>query len=571
MPYIHSLSVRNYRGIKSFHHVFGESKFICLIGRGDSGKSTILEAIANVLSPSWNLSFHDNDFYNCETENPIEIEAILAGLPDSIINESKFGLYIRGIDKNTGLIHDDIETGHCKCLTIQLKIKKDLEPSWCVINGRTTEPVPFSANDRAKLNAFAVSDYVDRHFSWTKGNPLYYLLKKEEHVDEEEDNIMIDALREAKNTIDGHAFKQFDGVISKVKTSAAQLGVKIDNASTTIDFKDISIKDGRVCLHDENIPFRLKGKGSKRLLSIAIQIAVADAGGIVLIDEIEQGLEPDRVQHLVNTLKRKNKGQVFITTHSRDAVVELECHDLLLFSKAKNKLINFEKELQDCLRASPEVFFARKVIVCEGPTEIGICRALNTYRIKDKPEANFSYLGVRLANGVGDNCIKYSEKFNEVTFPTCLFCDSDKEAINEKKQNLISKGIKVIDWDDNDCLEVAICKDLNFECLKGVLHLASDLKKEDQGIDENAAIKSIWDGVKTKFGKDCPEKLTEEADSPQLRKAIGLAAKSGSWFKTQTKAENLGDIIFKHFDNLSDNKLKNQLTELSNWIDQDGL
>jgi putative ATP-dependent endonuclease of the OLD family len=571
MAYIHSLSIKNYRGIKSIGHVFGDSKFICLIGRGDAGKSSILEAIANVLSPNWNLSFHDNDFYNCETENPIEIEVTLADLPNSIINESKYGLYIRGIDTETGFIYDDIETGYIKCLTIQLKVKKDLEPSWCVVNSRITEPVPFSANDRAKLNVFAVSDYVDRHFSWSRGNPLYYLLKKEGHLEGEDDNIIIEALRDAKNKIDGCAFKQFDGVISKVKTSAAQFGVKIENASTTIDFRDISIKDSRVCLHDENIPFRLKGKGSKRLLSIAIQIAVADAGGIVLIDEIEQGLEPDRVQHLVSSLKRKNKGQVFITTHNRDAVVELDCLDLLLFNKSKNKFINFDSELQGCLRTNPEVFFAKKVIVCEGPTEIGMCRALNTYRTKNKPEANLAYIGVRLANGVGGNCIKYSDKFNAVYFPTCLFCDSDVKEMNKKKNGLIKKGIKVIDWDEEDCIEVAICKDVSLECLKEVLHLASDLLMESKAIESNEAIQRIWNGVKDKFGKNCPDRLTSEVDSPRLRRAIGLAANSGEWFKNQTKGEKLGDIIFLHFDSLPDNKLKSQLTELSNWIDQDGL
>jgi putative ATP-dependent endonuclease of the OLD family len=36
---------------------------ICLIGPGDSTKTTILNAIEYALSPKWNLTFTDNDFY----------------------------------------------------------------------------------------------------------------------------------------------------------------------------------------------------------------------------------------------------------------------------------------------------------------------------------------------------------------------------------------------------------------------------------------------------------------------------------------------------------------------------
>ena len=362
MAIIHSLTIKNFRGIESLSHIFGDAKLICLIGRGDSGKSTILEAISYVLSPSWNISFHDNDFYNCNTDNPILIEAVLTDLPDTLIKENKFGLYIMGLDKTNNQIFDDIEDNHEKVITIRLEVKKDLEPQWLVVNNRHTEIIPISAYDRAKLNVFMVSDYVDRHFSWSKGNPLYSLLKQED-ADEEDENVIIEALREAKVKIDDHAFRQFDGVVTKIKASASQLGIDISNTETSIDFKDISIKDGRVCLHEDKIPFRLKGKGSKRLISIAIQTALADSGGIILIDEIEQGLESSRAQHLVQTLKSKKHEQIFITTHSRDVLVELDASDLFQMQKGAKELICFDKSLQGCLRKNPEAFFAQKVLI----------------------------------------------------------------------------------------------------------------------------------------------------------------------------------------------------------------
>ena len=59
MPRIYSLKINNYRSIKTFEEVFGDINCVCIVGRGDSGKTTILEAIKAVLSPAWNLSFSD--------------------------------------------------------------------------------------------------------------------------------------------------------------------------------------------------------------------------------------------------------------------------------------------------------------------------------------------------------------------------------------------------------------------------------------------------------------------------------------------------------------------------------
>lgn len=46
MSHITKLCIKNYRGIKELTCEFGQEKFIVLIGRGDSGKSTILSAVS---------------------------------------------------------------------------------------------------------------------------------------------------------------------------------------------------------------------------------------------------------------------------------------------------------------------------------------------------------------------------------------------------------------------------------------------------------------------------------------------------------------------------------------------
>lgn len=181
MAKIHTLKISNFRGLKKFEQVFGMTDFVCLIGRGDSGKTTILEAISAVLSPNWNLTFYDTDFFNGDINNSIEIEVSLYELPAKLIQESKFGLFIRGLDPKTNLIHDEIEDSDETILTIKLIVDRNLEPKWFVTNERETQSsVEIRANDRASFNVFLVSDYIDRHFSWSKGSPLYSLFKSED-------------------------------------------------------------------------------------------------------------------------------------------------------------------------------------------------------------------------------------------------------------------------------------------------------------------------------------------------------------------------------------------------------
>jgi putative ATP-dependent endonuclease of the OLD family len=573
MAKIYSLQISNFRGIRNFSQVFNKADFICLIGRNDAGKSTILEAISLVLSPNWNLTFYDSDFYNCDINNQIEIEVSLFDLPDQLLLENKFGLYIRGFDNSTNEISDVVENNHESILTIKLLVDKYLEPKWYVVNGRNQEPAQISHYDRAKLNVYIISDFVDRHFSWSKGNPLYSLLKMvDTPINTENDsNPIIEILRETKSKIDEtKSLDKFNNATAKIIKNANNLGVDISKAFTSIDFKDISIKDGRVCLHDENdkTPFRLKGKGTKRLISMAIQTALIADNGIILIDEIEQGLEPDRVRHLVNILKKDIKGQIFITTHSNNVLVELDSHDLFMMIKGANKLEVFKPDLQGCLRTNPDAFFATKIIVCEGSTEIGICRALNDFRIK-KDKKNASYLGVVFANGEGANIVEYCRGFKNAGLQVCLFCDSDvnqKNGINEKKDGLKRLGIEIVDWDDGDCLEVAITKNLSATIIKKLIYLYINIQVDTKGKNKHIVIKSITDTIQSSYGINCPSRIT---DDPKLKNIIGNIANDKGWFKSITNGEKLGNLLFEHYDELKDTQLQIQLDKISNWIDNE--
>lgn len=564
MAKIHKLKISNYRGIRHFEQTFGTSNIICLIGRGDSGKSSILEAISIILSPNWNVAFYDTDFFALDIEKPIEIEASLYDVPSKLIQESKFGLYIRGLDRALNIISDDLKDHHETILTIKLKVENDLEPKWFVTNGRQSEDIEIRAHDRALLNTYFVSDYVDRHFSWNKGNPLYSLLR-ETDTSLENSNVILNAFRNARATIDPHAFEHLQTVLSKVKESAQSLGITINNLSSSIDYKDITIKDGRITLHEDRIPYRLKGKGSKRLLSIAIQVTVLEQGGILLIDEVEQGLEPDRVKHLVSLLKNTSHGQVFMTTHSRDVLVELQYDDIYLLQNKQATLVTFEESFQGCLRRNPEAFFSRRVIVCEGATEVGICRSINNHCM-NVYHKNFPMLGIAIVDGTGTSFLKYCEKFKDAGFDVCALCDSDDPNINSKKPGLELRGIKVFDWDDGNAVEHQVIFDLPWNFIQTLVNYVIDEKGE-------ISVKQL---VENQHGPPLPDGWYSQDDLP-IRTAIGKAAgykkktasglEDKSWFKRIDHGAFLGDLLVEALPSIKDKRTGLQLHGLLKWID----
>lgn len=557
MSRICELKINNFRGIKTFSTKLGKH-FVCLLGRGDAGKTTILDAISLALSRNWNLSIYDSDFYKGNVSESIRIEVSLLDIPEKFIREEYYGLYIRGLD-SSGEIHDELQDDHKKSLTIKLEIERNLEPQWHVIK-KNAEPKHIPGRDRAELNVFKVTDYIDRHFSWSRGNPLYSILKDAQLSDDEKGDVIIEALREAKEKIDQDSFGHFNDVTEKVKKISSNFGIDLSEAKTTVDFRDVSIKDGRVCLHDGDVPLRLKGKGTKRLISMAIQTILVQHGGIVLIDEVEQGLEPDRVKHLVRSLKEDNSGQIFVTTHSSEVITELEADDLVMINNHTGNVTSSapDPNFQDIIRACPEAGYAKKIIVCEGKTEIGVCRALDVYRRKHNKEY-MSFRNCVYTFGGGNSFTKRAKKLKNLNLIVCVLCDSDDTELEPSKEELTECDIKIFDCDNNNSIEQQVFQDLPWT---GVLTLINYVIGHIYTTEEH-----LKASIRSRYEESFPDNF-KDSDTLEMRKAIGNASNAKDWFKRVDHGEFLGNTIFNHFDEMNDKRLKNQLEALSNWIDE---
>src|SRR5258706_14576513 len=68
----------------------------CLIGPGDSTKTTVLDAIELALNPRSYQFADDSDFYDLDSDKPIKVTVTLAGIPADFKADDRYWVHLRG-------------------------------------------------------------------------------------------------------------------------------------------------------------------------------------------------------------------------------------------------------------------------------------------------------------------------------------------------------------------------------------------------------------------------------------------------------------------------------------------
>ena len=141
MARIRKVEIRNFRAVRSLDWC-PAAGVNCLIGPGDSGKSTILDAVDFCLGARRNLAIADTDFHALDVAQSISISVTLGDLSDSLLSIESFGEYLRGFDAATGAVEDEPRKGLQTVLTALFTVKADLEPIWSLFSQRTASVDP---------------------------------------------------------------------------------------------------------------------------------------------------------------------------------------------------------------------------------------------------------------------------------------------------------------------------------------------------------------------------------------------------------------------------------------------
>ncbi len=562
---ITTLEIQNFRGIKSCCIDFPSiSRVLCLIGAGDSTKSTILKAIEWILWPTWNLTVYDNDFYFGDTTNSIIIRGTFTEIPDVLLSEDKFGLYLRrsGVELTPNVDDEPID-GSPLCITIEVTIDASLEPKWMVVCNRK-EPKPISNVDRRLIQMGFVGENCSKDMVWGKNSVLQKYANSKNILHE----AYTTSLRDAINNTNLSSLDTISEIIISV---GKQYGVGFDGELKSKIMMQNGSFSSNVGVFEGSTPLSQRGTGSQKLLSIGLNIQSFSGSTLLLIDEIEIGLEPYRLKNLIAELRAVyvNSGQVIFTTHSPVAVTECTIQELViinyesgttsshtLFSEnAENNSI-FQAEI----RRNAEAFLSRRIIVCEGKTEIGFVRAFDNF-LHETQKFRMAHKGIGTADGGGSAIFKCVDVLLECGYDICLLMDSDLEDEESEKQVLRDKGVSIFDWDIPNALEEQVFNDVPFDVANELLNIAA----EEKGID------SVFEKLKSKniICTITNDIITLPSIDAETQKSIGTVAKhkKSEWYKRIDLGEKLGYILFKHWEAINENsKLKKTVNELSKWV-----
>lgn len=538
------LEIENFRGVKSleWRHI---AETAALVGPGDSGKSTILDAIERVLSPRWNVAFDDTDFWDLDTDAAIVIRATITDLPPGFYRDSKFGLLLHAFDKDKGeAIPAEGADDEVHALVVELRVDASLEPSWNVLDADGTAH-PFMARDREALGMLRVGGYVDQHLGWSKGSVLTRLTDTGDAVGA----VLAEATRQARAGLDTDGLDKLTSAAQKVEALAKNLGVALKEGLVPhLDASSLSLAAGALSLHDGKVPTRRAGLGTRRLLAVAMQREAAAQSGLTIVDEFEHGLEPHRIRRLLGVLRGRPlegdglaSGQLILTTHSPTVLRELEAGELVVTRMAADGTVavrSLPAAVAYVLKKTPEALLARKVIVGEGATEVGLCHGLDEAWTAETG-GSFGYRGVVVVDGLGSTQpAQISGHLVTLGYDVALLIDSDAKAKLGR-----AAGAAVLQWPGGVCTEQRLAADLP-EAAIAQMAVAAE---ERGGPYVRDALAHQLGLSRAALKEGDPASWLGAAGVAAFRPAFGKVADEKGWFKSRDGGAFLGGLVALHW------------------------
>ncbi|WP_228649035.1 ATP-dependent endonuclease [Microtetraspora sp. AC03309] len=545
------MDIAHFRGIEHLSwRIPKGTHFQALIGPGDSAKSTILSAIDMALSDRWNLSVADTDFYECNVEEPISIRVALSDLPPEIRQHDALGMSLAGID-DAGELYEDPDDDHDPCVVVALTVDKNLEPAWTAYRPNKPEPiVTVTATARRLLGAYKIDERVDNHLRWSRTSALGRLTEAKHGTNE----LLLNASREARSAVSAAIPPELSELVETVEQRLHTLGSgEFTDLKPGLD-QSLSTSTGNLALYEGEIPLTNYGLGSRRLAGVAVQqLANADKG-IILIDEIEYGLEPHRLVNLLTCIKdRTTSSLALVTTHSPTALRNVDVNDLAIVRRSSLGNVTVQSfapdhtELQKVLRSSPEAFLARRVVLVEGATEYGfVLQLLDGWNreLAATGEPSSGALGVEVVSGSGGATIGWARVLADLGYDVVLLIDSDVEKDCVAADALTAQGVAVVRWKDPFHLERAATDVLNATELTALLEKAIELSDDPLSSGNNYLVHLKKCGL--------PEEVTTLAvndwielgvDIEAARDHVARAAHKLDWFKKVHKGRELAALV----------------------------
>jgi putative ATP-dependent endonuclease of OLD family len=551
MPsHIRRLKIERFRGIESLIW-YPSGTVNIILGGGDTGKTTILDAIALLLNPTNTYVLTDADYWKRDVGAEFVIEAVMA-LPEIAAISQQFKMnWPWEWDGNNPVLpaedrsDDEQEQKTDPVYKLRVRGTSDLELAYEIIQPDGSID-GFSVGLRRDIGIVRLSgdDRNDRDLRLVQGSGLDRLLS---------DKGLRGRLAKefASEDVKAHLKAEAQTMLSILEASfnerslPSKLGLGITGGPGTSLNALVGLtanKDG------VTLPLSNWGAGTRRLAALAIADALQRNRPITVVDEIEKGLEPYRLRTLITALKTGG-AQVFITTHSATAI-SAGSDVAIWYLDARCQLGLLSDKIARHLKEDPETFLSRLSVVCEGATEVGFVSVLLSKAINGSLEDH----GICITDGGGhDSTRKLLEALAEANLTFAGIVDNEGRGSGGWEKIKVRLGDLLLQWPDG-CLEEHVIPlfepeklryffedpegDLTGMRLRSLVERIGINEKDFEKIKTHAGDKLIQTIIDAATGK-IPEKYdTEKYDKKHFQ------GQASNWFKSEKGGRELAEKVF---------------------------
>ena len=373
-PTIRLLKIERFRGIEALTWRPG-SGFNVILGGGDVGKTTILDAIALLLSPTNSTTLSDTDYHGRNVRDGFVVEAVMTLPPDSGIHfqfKPSWPWAWNGEDAVVPSSKEDDTSVQDPVYRLRVRGTEDLELAYETIqpDGRA-DSLTVGLRRTIGLVRLGGDDWNDRDLRLVQGSALDRLLS---------DKGLRSRMAAALATTEVRSRLADDKKEVLTSLDGAFVGQRLPHGLdlSVIGGRGASIASmiGLTALRDGiQLPLAGWGAGTRRLSALTIAEQKQGQMPVIAVDELERGLEPYRQKTLVERLRNKGS-QVFATTHS-PFVISAGASASFWFVDYETSIGPLDGNKIERVRGEdPSVFLSRFAVIAEGATEVGFVSGL---------------------------------------------------------------------------------------------------------------------------------------------------------------------------------------------------
>jgi putative ATP-dependent endonuclease of OLD family len=544
-PLIRALTIKRFRGIEEI--TWRPAKGLnVILGGGDVGKTTLLEAIALLLSPTNAVSVSDTDYYMRKVDAEFVIEGVFTLSPESGISEQlkpSWPWEWNGTEAVVPSAEGEAPKGD-PVYVLRVRGTEDLELAFEIVQpDGTADMLPVALRRTIGLVRLGGDDRSDRDLRLVQGSALDRLLSDKTLRSRIATKLAVADVQEQLSDEAKKALSELDEVFTEENLpDCLELSVTGSPGASVASM--IGLTAYREA--DTQLPLACWGAGTRRLASLTIAEQNQGEYPITVVDEIERGLEPYRQRVLIGKLQ-SGKSQAFITTHS-PAAISATATGALWYVGHNGSIGPLDaKKIAAHRVKDPDAFLSRLAIIGEGVTEVGFCRAL----LECALEGALQQHDIHVSDGNGnDNTLDVLEALADGGLNFGGFADDEQRYPKRWADVLAAHGPLVFRWKAG-CIEENIIKAVPDAKLEEFLikdkktgerlrTLADRLKmqeKDFQNVSATAGANLRQLMIEAAKGT-VPDDIQDEDEKKKFK------GHSQKWFKNEDGGRELLDKVF---------------------------